>query len=621
MRTLRRPLRKRKCYDRSSLIPYASCALTMALISTQNLAMAYGGHVLFDDVTLHVERGERIGLLGRNGTGKSTLLNILAGMLSPDGGSVVYESGVRVALLRQRIEADIRGTVDAVIRSGIRESANEDHPVQRLCSLLHLEGDQVFSELSGGQKRRALLGRALAAEPDVLLLDEPTNHLDVESIEWLESFLTRYQGSLLFVTHDRTFLQQLATRIVELDRGRLHSWACDYPTYLQRKDELLLGEEKERARFDKVLAREEQWIRKGIKARRTRNEGRVRALERLRVERAARRERIGTVNLNIQRAERSGARVIVAQNLSFEYPDTSVVSGLSTRIMRGDKVGIIGPNGCGKTTLLNLLLGQLTPQSGSVKHGTALDIAYFDQQREQLDESQTVVEAIAGGSEYVEVGERRKHVMGYLQDFLFSSERARESVRNLSGGERNRLLLARLFTRPANVLVLDEPTNDLDTETLELLEARLMEFAGTVLVVSHDRAFLDNLCTSTLVFEGHGVVKEFVGGYSDWKRTVTGAADVPAPKSRKSGSAAPVPQPTSDKPKKLTWKERREWEELPARIELLEAELRGTHECMADPAFFQKPQEEIRPVIDRSQELPGEVDAAFMRWAELDERS
>jgi ATP-binding cassette subfamily F protein uup len=593
----------------------------MALVSTQNLAMAYSGHVLFDDVTLHVERGERIGLLGRNGTGKSTLLNILAGMLSPDGGSVVYESGVRVALLHQQIEADIRGTVDAVIRSGIRESAHEDHPVQRLCSLLHLEEDQVFLELSGGQKRRALLGRALAAEPDVLLLDEPTNHLDVESIEWLESFLIRYQGSLLFVTHDRTFLQRLATRIVELDRGRLHSWACDYPTYLQRKEELLLGEEKERARFDKVLAREEQWIRQGIKARRTRNEGRVHALKRLRVERAARRERIGTVNLNIQRAERSGAKVIVAQNLSFEYPDTSVVSGLSTRIMRGDKVGIIGPNGCGKTTLLNLLLGQLTPQSGSVKHGTALDIAYFDQHREKLDESQTVVEAIAGGSEYVEVGEGRKHVMGYLQDFLFSSERARESVRNLSGGERNRLLLARLFTRPANVLVLDEPTNDLDTETLELLEARLMEFAGTVLVVSHDRAFLDNLCTSTLVFEGDGVVKEFVGGYSDWKHTVAGAADVPVPKRRRSGSVAPVPQPTSDKPKKLTWKERREWEELPARIELLEAELRETHECMADPAFFQKPQEEIRPVIDRSQELPGEVDAAFARWAELDERS
>jgi ATP-binding cassette subfamily F protein uup len=289
--------------------------------------------------------------------------------------------------------------------------------------------------------------------------------------------------------------------------------------------------------------------------------------------------------------------------------------------MRGDKVGIIGPNGCGKTTLLNLLLGQLTPQSGSVKHGTALDIAYFDQHREQLDESQTVVEAIAGGSDYVEVGEGRKHVMGYLQDFLFSSERARESVRNLSGGERNRLLLARLFTRPANVLVLDEPTNDLDTETLELLEARLMEFAGTVLVVSHDRTFLDNLCTSTLVFEGHGAVKEFVGGYSDWKHSVAGAADVPAPKRRKSGSTAPVPQATSDKPKKLTWKERREWEELPARIELLETELREIHECMADPVFFQKPQEEIRPVIDRSQELPGEVDAAFARWAELDERS
>lgn len=614
----------------------------MALISTQNLEMAYGGQVLLQDATLHVERGERVGLLGRNGAGKSTLLRILSGELPPDGGSVIYESGVRVALLGQQIEADVAGTVDSVIRSGLRESGDEEHPVQRLCSLLHLQQDLDFSELSGGQKRRALLGRALAAEPDVLLLDEPTNHLDVESIEWLESFLSRQKGSLLFVTHDRTFLQGLATRIVELDRGRLHSWACDYPTFLTRKEELLAGEDKEHARFDKVLAREEAWIRQGIKARRTRNEGRVRALQKLRAERAARRERAGTVNLNIQRAERSGARVITARNLSFRYETDGalIVSGLDTTIVRGDKVGLIGPNGCGKTTLLNLLLGQLPPQSGSVKHGTALDIAYFDQHRERLDESETVAQAIAGGSEYIDLGEGRNHVIGYLQDFLFSSERAREPVRNLSGGERNRLLLARLFTQPANVLVLDEPTNDLDTETLELLEARLVEFAGTVLVVSHDRTFLDNLCTSTLVFEAGGVVKEFVGGYSDWKRIAARGGEAsgdevsgkegsrkkaPTTKRRTSSSSrgpkGPVAGPVGEKPKKLTWKERREWEELPARIEVMEAELRELHQRMTDPKFFQGAQEEIRPVIERSQALPEEVNEAFTRWAELDERS
>jgi ATP-binding cassette subfamily F protein uup len=593
----------------------------MALISAQNLEMAYGDHVLLDNATLHIERGERVGLLGRNGTGKSTLLKLLAGKMLVDSGSVIYESGRRVALLEQRIEADVTGTVDTVIRAGLEAARQEDHHVQRLCSVLHLEPDKVFSELSGGQKRRAFLGRALAAEPDVLLLDEPTNHLDVESIEWLESFLARFRGSLLFVTHDRTFLQRLATRIVELDRGHLHSWACDYPTYLQRKEELLEGEEKERALFDKVLAREEVWIRQGIKARRTRNEGRVRALEQLRKDRAARRERAGTVNMNIQKAERSGTKVITAQSVSFEYDGTPIVSGLSTTIVRGDKVGIIGPNGCGKTTLLNLLLGRLAPQSGSVKHGTALDIAYFDQHREQLDESETVVQAIAGGNEYIDLGGERKHVIGYLQDFLFSAERARESVRNLSGGERNRLLLARLFSRPANVLVLDEPTNDLDTETLELLEARLVEYAGTVLVVSHDRAFLDNLCTSSLVFEGDGVVEEFVGGYSDWKRTVAARVEPPARKGARPSSLRTGGPEAREKPKKLTWNEKREWEELPARIEVMEAELSELHERIAERSFFQKRQEEIRPAVERSQELPQEIDEALTRWAELDERS
>ncbi|HIF07096.1 MAG TPA: ATP-binding cassette domain-containing protein [Gemmatimonadetes bacterium] len=613
----------------------------MALISTQDLEMAYGGLTLLEDANLRIERGERVGLLGRNGAGKSTLLRILSGAVPPDGGTVQCESGVRVSLLAQQSETDVTGTVDSVIRSGLSASTHDDHPVERLCSILSLERDSIFSELSGGQKRRALLGRALIAEPDVLLLDEPTNHLDIESIEWLESFLTRYNGSLLFVTHDRTFLQRLATRILDLDRGSLRSWSCDYPTFLERKEHLLATQEKEHARFDKVLAREEVWIRQGIKARRTRNEGRVRALQELRAGRAARREQTGYVNLKIQKAERSGTRVIEVRNLSFDYDGPPLVSGLNTTIVRGDKVGLVGPNGCGKTTLLNLLLGRMSPKSGSVKHGTSLDIAYFDQHRDQLDESETVAEAIAGGSEYIDLGEGRKHVIGYLKDFLFSADRAKEPVRNLSGGERNRVLLARLFAVPANVLVLDEPTNDLDTETLELLEARLVEFAGTVLVVSHDRTFLDNLCTSTLVFEGGGVVKEFVGGYSDWKRAASGEAEAPgtvepkregsgrqgkrsAPQGKRSSPVGKTSKPkasASKSPKKLSWNERREWEELPAHIERLEADLGEVHERMADPTFFQKAQEEIRPVIDRSHELPGEIEEAFERWAALDERS
>ena len=597
----------------------------MALISAQDLRVAFGGRTLMEDATLHIERGERVGLLGRNGEGKSTLLSILAGATTPDDGVVVYESGLRVALLGQQIDAKENGTVDEVIRAGLRGGEHHDHPVQRLCSLLELDGDKPFQELSGGQKRRALLGRALAAEPDVLLLDEPTNHLDVESIEWLESFLMRYQGSLLFVTHDRAFLQRLATRIVELDRGRLTSWSCNYPTYLERKEELLANEDKERALFDKVLAREEEWIRQGIKARRTRNEGRVRALKKLRKERTERRERAGKVNMSIQRAERSGSKVITVEGVTFGYDDELLVEGLSTTIMRGDKIGLMGPNGCGKTTLLNLLLGKLEPDQGTVKHGVSLDVAYFDQHREQLDESETVANTIGAGNEFVVLDGDRKHVMSYLADFLFSSERAREPVRNLSGGERNRLLLARLFTQPANVLVLDEPTNDLDTETLELLEARLLDFSGTVLVVSHDRTFLDNLCSSSLVFEGLGKVKEYVGGYSDWKRTVARSAaqatEPPLNKPKKGVPASDGNRTAPDRHKKLSYKEKREWEMLPARIEAMETELRGLHDRMADPVFFQGSQNETRPVLEGSALLAQEIDEAFTRWAELDERS
>ncbi len=603
----------------------------MALLSCNNLGIAFGGRPLLDDASLQIERGERVGLVGRNGEGKSTLLEILNGSLSPDRGRIVTESGTRVSLLTQQVLGNVEGTVADVIGSGVARAStawDAEHDVQRLCSLLQLEPEHSFTSLSGGQKRRALLGRALASEPDLLLLDEPTNHLDLEGIEWLEGFLARFPGSLLFVTHDRAFLQRLATRIVELDRGRLTSWSCDYPTYLRRKDELLASEEKEWAHFDKKLAAEEVWIRQGIKARRTRNEGRVRALKALRAERAQRRERTGQVKMTIQEAERSGAKVIVAEGVDFAWESAPLIKDFSATLMRGDQVGIIGPNGCGKTTLLNLLLGQTKPQSGTVKHGIALKVAYFDQQREQLDEAHTVVESVGHGGDFVTIDGERRHVMSYLQDFLFSPERAREPISNLSGGERNRLLLARLFTRPANVLVLDEPTNDLDAETLEFLEARLVEYAGTVLVVSHDRQFLDNLCSSTLVFEGEGRVKEYVGGYSDWKRTVerkpdaTGTRRAPGGSSKKKASR---PEPTSSdspaKPRKLTWAEKKEWAALPERIEALEAELDKLHTRMGHPEYFRNDPNDLRAATERSQALPREIEAAFSRWAELDERA
>ncbi len=592
----------------------------MALISCQNLRILFGDRPLLDDANLQIERGERIGLVGRNGEGKTTLLEILAGVQQPDEGTIVTTPGLRVSLLPQQLPGHLAGTVETLIRSGLHDGSREDHPVQRLCSLLQLEGRQAFSSLSGGQQRRALLGRALAAEPDLLLLDEPTNHLDLKSIEWLEGFLARFQGSLLFVTHDRTFLERLSTRIIEVDRGRLTSWDCDYPTYLRRKEALLANEEKEWTLFDKKLAKEEEWIRQGIKARRTRNEGRVRALKELRAQRARRRERVGQVRMSIQAADRSGAKVIVAEHLDFGYGGPPIVKDLSTTIFRGDKVGIIGPNGCGKTTRLNLLLGKLEPQKGRVKHGISLETSHFDQHREELGEARTVAESVDQGSDFVLVDGMKRHVLSYLQDFLFSPERAKEPISSLSGGERNRLLLARLFIRPANVLVLDEPTNDLDSETLELLEARLLEFEGTVLVVSHDRSFLDNLCSSTLVFEGLGVVKEYVGGYSDWQRTLKSQGRTEPFKEQRSKKVASDPRRKTKPPegKRLSYQEKKEWESLPARIEELEQELEALHEEMSHPDFFRGDPDAIREATARSQSLPQEIEVAFNRWAELE---
>jgi ATP-binding cassette subfamily F protein uup len=600
----------------------------VALISGRDLRIHFGDRPLLDGADLQIEPGERIGLVGRNGEGKSTLLEILAGTLEPESGTVVRPPGVRTALLPQQVPAGLTDSVEDLIGGELQDPASGPHAIQRLCSLLDIEADAPFPDLSGGQKRRVLLAMALASEPDLLLLDEPTNHLDLESIEWLEGFLARFSGGLLFITHDRTFLQNVSRRILELDRGRLTSWECDYPTYLRRKEALLASEEKQWANFDKHLAKEEEWIRQGIKARRTRNEGRVRALKALRAQRAERRQRVGQVQMSIQEADRSGARVIVADGVTFGYGGEPVVKDLSAIIYRGDKVGIIGPNGCGKTTLLNLLLGNLQPESGRVRHGMALEVGHFDQHREALAEDRSVAANVEMGSDFIMVDGNKRHVLSYLQDFLFSPARAKEPVSSLSGGERNRLLLARLFLRPSNLLVLDEPTNDLDSDTLELLEARLLSFQGTVLVVSHDRRFLDNLCSSTLVFEGDGVVKEYVGGYSDWRRTVEARAEAQddgalESKRKRGKKAASQPRKPKTPPPahRLSYRERQEWEALPGRIEALEGELGSVHEAMADPDFFKGDPEAIRDATLRSESLAKEIEEAYTRWAELDERS
>ncbi len=551
------------------------------------------------------------------------------GMVPPDAGDVIWDSGIRVSLVEQEVPEGLRGSALDVVASGSPHARSEDHHAERLCSLLHLDPRQPFSDLSGGQQRRALLGKALVCDPDVLLLDEPTNHLDLDHIAQLETILLRFHGSVLFITHDRTFLQRLATRIVELDRGRLTSWECDYPTFLRRKAELLANEEKEWGLLDRKLAKEEEWIRQGIKARRTRNEGRVRAQERLRQDRSDRRERIGQVRLTMQEGARATKKITEAKNVTFAYPTPDappkpILRDFSATIYRGDKVGIIGPNGCGKTTLLNLLIGELEPQDGTVKHGARLEIAYFDQHRDQLDPTATVADTVSGGSEYIHLGDERKHIYGYLQDFLFSPETARQPVGSLSGGERNRLLLAKLFTRPANVLVLDEPTNDLDTDTLELLEARLLAYEGTVLLISHDRTFLDNLCSSTLVFEGDGTFTEYVGGYSDWQRTLKRReSEVAAPGRTHPTPRAPTGRQRADsgKPKRLSYRERQEWTALPGQIEELEQELHELQERLGDPAFFRGDSEEIRTVSQRAKEIPEGIERAFERWGELDERA
>ena len=596
----------------------------MPLVSLDGVSIAFGHLPLLDDVALQVEPRERVSMIGRNGSGKSTLLKILSGELAPDSGTVWRQPSLRVARLEQDVPLSADRSVFDVVAEGHTHHLEEDeewlreHHVDLILSRLELPADAIVDTLSGGWRRRVLLARALVGQPDLLLLDEPTNHLDIEAITWLESFLAGYDGAVLFVTHDRAFLQRLATRIVELDRGRLTSWPGSYDIYLRRKEESLANEAVQQDKFDKKLAEEEVWVRQGIKARRTRNEGRVRALEAMRAERAARRELSGNVRLQVEQAEQSGKLVFEAKAVSKSYDGTPVISNFSTRIIRGDRIGLIGPNGAGKTTLLRILLGELAPDTGETRHGANVQIAYYyDQQREQLDPERTVFDTVGEGNDTITANSRTRHVHAYLRDFLFSDERARSPVKALSGGERNRLLLARLFTRSANVLVLDEPTNDLDLETLELLEEQLVEWPGTLLLVSHDRVFLDNVVTSTLVFEA-GRVEEFVGGYQDWLRQ---SSQSPQRVQRAVSSvslASSVHAPPERK--RLSYKEQRELEALPARIEALESEQRALGQKIAGPDFYKEAAEVIKALLARVEEAQRELTAVYARWDALESR-
>ena len=592
----------------------------MSLVVLQEVSIGYRGPALLDAVNCRIDPGQRIGLLGRNGAGKTTLMRLIIGQETPDDGQVVCDPGTRIALLPQDVPADVHGSIEEIVAEGLADQAlpswQSEQLVAQIASRMNLDLEAEFASLSSGMKRRVLLAQALVSSPDLLLLDEPTNHLDIDAISWLEGFLAKWPGTILFVTHDRTFLQKLANRILEVDGGRLFDWSCDYQTFLQRKEAALEAEEKQNALFDKRLQQEEAWIRQGIKARRTRNEGRVRALKAMRVERQERREKTGRARLEIHEGQRSGNLVAEVKEISFDYPDLQVVKDFSTMIMRGDKVGVIGSNGAGKTTLLRLLLGTLEPQAGSVRHGANLQVAYFDQLREQLDEELSVEENVGEGSQSVIVNGKSKHVLGYLQDFLFTPERARMPVRFLSGGERNRVLLAKLFARPANVIVLDEPTNDLDAETLELLEERLVAYPGTVLVVSHDRTFLNNVVSSSIVFEA-GQVREYVGGYDDWvrQRAAREPAEVPAVPARKT-----APQtPRAPARKKMSFKEKQELDQLPAQIEHLETEIAALHDAMAEPNYYQQSGEKLAADKKCLEGWQAELAAAVERWCELEE--
>jgi ATP-binding cassette subfamily F protein uup len=624
----------------------------MPLVTLQDIYLSYGQPPLIDHINLVIERGERVCLIGRNGAGKSTLLKILTGQITADDGILKRASGVKVAQLEQSVPQETEGSVFDVITQGLGAEgelakryhhlilALGDNPsnqvmrdveacqaeldrvngwdinqrVEAIISKMELDADADISSLSGGYKRRVLLARALVCDPDLLLLDEPTNHLDIDAIQWVEQFLLKWEGSLLFISHDRRFMDNLATRFIEIDRGQLAEFNCDYATYLKRKEEILEVEDKQNALFDKRLSQEEVWIRQGIKARRTRNEGRVRALEAMRREYADRRKQLGTARMNIQQAEKSGKIVAEATDISFSFAgddNTAVVSNFSTLIQRGDKVGFIGRNGVGKTTLIKLLLGELNPQQGTIKTGTNLNVAYFDQYRSALDEEKTVQDNVSGGRDMLEIDGKPRHVISYLQDFLFAPERCRQPVKALSGGERNRLLLAKLFTQPSNILVLDEPTNDLDIDTLDLLEELLINYKGTLILVSHDRAFLNNVVTSTLVFEGDGIIKQYVGGYDDWLRQ----REVEQPTVATPVVASSKPKSTS---KKLSYKDQRELDQLPEHIEDLEVQVGEITELISQPDFYKSERAEIEKTEQQLADVQQQLNQSYQRWEELD---
>jgi ATP-binding cassette subfamily F protein uup len=596
----------------------------MPIVRLDKVSLSFGLKPLLDTVNLQLRRGERVCLLGRNGEGKSSLLQLIAKRLHADSGEVWVRPGAKVASLAQEVSSGSDAKVRDVVLGGAERRSAEDEwqselQADQVISRLQLAGDALMSALSGGWRRRVMLGRALIAAPDVLLLDEPTNHLDIEAITWLENMMLEYGGALLFVSHDRAFVRRLATKIVELDRGQLRVWPGSYDDYVLQKRAALEVEAKHAALFDKKLAQEEVWIRKGVEARRTRNEGRVRALEQLRIERRERRERIGSVELRAQDAAQSGKLVFEAQDVTLGFGAAPVIRDFSARILRQDRIGIIGPNGCGKTTLIKLLVGELEPTAGTIKRGSSLLPAYYDQQREQLNLNASIADNVTGGSgDTVTIDGQPRHVSGYLRDFLFPPERLNAPVSMLSGGERNRLLLARLFARPSNLLIMDEPTNDLDAETLDLLEEMVADYKGTLLLVSHDRAFLDNVVTSTLVFEGDGQINEYVGGYTDWLRQ----RRVAAPGLAAVASKPDAPELKSPvKPRRLSYNEQRELKQLPEKIQALEAEQAQLTTLISDPALFRQNQEQGGEALHRLQAVGKELDTAYARWEALDQAS
>ena len=599
------------------------------LLRLDSVSLAFGSRPLLEQASLQVGERERVCLVGRNGEGKSSLLRLVSGGAVPDDGAVWLRPGAKLATLAQDLDAVHDGLVADIVRGGLPADAGEDweteHRVAAIMSRLGLDGERRFSDLSGGWRRRALLARSLVGDPDILLLDEPTNHLDIATIEWLEETLLGFRGALLLVSHDRAFVNRLATRVVELDRGRLSSWPGNYDDYVMRKTLQLENEAKANAEFDRKLAEEEVWIRKGVEARRTRNEGRVRALQAMRRERRERRDRIGQAEFVLAEAAESAKCVFEAEHAAVAFEGREVIRGFSARIQRGDRIGIVGPNGAGKSTLIRLLLGAIEPTSGSVKRGARLETAYYDQQREQLDLSASVADNVNDGNTFVPIGGENRHVSGYLRDFLFRPDQLLTPASALSGGERNRLLLARLFARPANLLVMDEPTNDLDIDTLELLEERIAAFEGTLLLVSHDRAFLDRVVTSLLVLEGDGRVQEFVGGWSDW-RAWRDARDARA--TERSASSTRIPSAPSStgaeaaatQRRRLSYKEQREFDSLPARIEELEAAKSALDVQVADPSFYAQDRDTVREALARVPQLAAEIDSAYARWAELEAR-